>query len=395
MMTDLASLLIDTLTLGPTRADDRSRLWAGPDLRAIERLIRVEGAGAWLYRRWREAGTGPAVAAPLHQAIRTTALAELGVALHVESAAAEALEILTRAGFELVLLKGLAYRAAAPSYPYLDARSTSDMDILVAPGEGEHAWQALRDAAFVPIPHPLLPTPREHHHLEGLHSSRGVTIELHTSTSPTRPPEEAWMRLRGSAVRTRWNGMSVFVPSATEMLWHAVEHSLTHGAEGFRLRQFLPAAALLAARAPVDVDQIQHRVTAERLRESHENRLVSSAAIGQWLAMASALAGDDALPLPWSGGNETLWRLLSWRLSLLQRLPIESRLQPYLLEQGTRAEVGLSPRYSTSHRLFGNRARYRAMATLSRLAYGILKPSRKATARAVAPRSLARAIGNL
>ena len=168
--------------------------------------------------------------------------------------------------------------------------------------------------------------------------------------------------------------MSVLVPSATEMLWHAVEHSFTHGAAGFRLRQFLPGAALLAARAPVDVELIQHRAASDRLREEDGNHAVSAAAVRHWLAMTGALAGPEALPTPWQGGRDPLWRMLTWRLSVLRRLPAGSRLKPYLFEQGTRTEVGLHPVYSTSHPSLGHRARYRTLASLSRLAYALLRP---------------------
>jgi hypothetical protein len=160
------------------------------------------------------------------------------------------------------------------------------------------------------------------------------------------------------------------------MLWHAVEHSFTHGASGFRLRQFLPGAALLAARAPIDVDLIQHRAAADCLQEEDGNRAVSAAAVRQWLAMTGTLAGPDSLPTPWQGGYDPLWRLLTWRLALLRQLPAASRLKPYLLEQGTRAEVGLHPAYSTSHPSFSHRARYRTLASLSRVAYALLRPRR-------------------
>jgi hypothetical protein len=376
MRTDFPALLIDTLRLGGALPREQTALWAAPPTRAVEDLIRLEGAGGWLHRRWRDAGSGEAIAGPLYSAVRSHALAEMAGTLNVESAAAEALGILGRAGFEVVLLKGLAYRATAQAYPYLDARSTNDIDVLVAPADAGAAWRALRSAAFVAIPTPTFQRPADHHHLEGLASSSGVTIELHTSTSPTRPPEEAWKCIRGSAERRDWNGMRVLIPSATEMLWHAVEHSFTHGAAGFRLRQFLPGAALLAARAPIDVDLIQHRATTDRLREDG-NRAVSANAARQWLAMTGALAGPDSLATPWQGGYAPLWRLLTWRLALLRHLSTASRLRPYLFEQGTRAEVGLRPVYSTLHPSLTHRARYRALASLSRLAYTLLRPRRR------------------
>ncbi|HVT38809.1 MAG TPA: nucleotidyltransferase family protein [Gemmatimonadaceae bacterium] len=347
-----------------------------PPSRAMEELIRLEGASGWLYRRWRDAGSGEASVGRLHSAVRIHALAEMGGTLTVESAAAEALGILAQAGIEVVLLKGLAYRAAAQTYPYLDARSTNDIDVLVAPSDANTAWQALRRAAFVPIPASAFQKPSDHHHLGGLASSLGVTIELHTSTSPTRPAHEAWKSIRGNAERKDWNGMSVLIPSATEMLWHAVEHSFTHGAAGFRLRQFLPGAALLAARAPVDVDLIQLRATAGRVREDG-NREVSAEAVRQWLAMAGALAGPHSLATPWQGGYDRLWRLLTWRFVLLRQLPTGSRLKPYLFEQGTRAEIGLRPVYSTLHPSLTHRARYRTLASFSRLAYMLLRPRRR------------------
>jgi putative nucleotidyltransferase-like protein len=366
---DFPSLLIDTLRLGDVPSETLMAQWAAPMDTACEELVRSEGVGTWLYRRWREAPGAQSPNRPFDSRIRTQAVTETATALRVESAAGEALGILRNAGFEAVLLKGLAYRAASPSYPYLDARSTIDIDLLIAPGEGERAWTALRNAGFTPTPPPDFPKPPDHHHLDGLWSDRRVVVELHTSTSSARTPDEAWRRMRGSAEVREWNGIQVLVPSATELLWHAVEHSFTHGAAGFSLRQILPGTALLAAKSGIDLDLIHRRTATERLREGSERRAATSRSLTRWFAMAASLAGPVQVPSDWQRGSDRLWRLLSWRLKLLREPSSARRLRPYLAEQGTRAELGLRWKSDSSESSMSYGARYVALASLSRLAY--------------------------
>ena len=375
-MTDIPALLIDTLRLGASPSADRAVRWHEIIDPAVESLVRSEGAASWLYSRWRDAATNQVRLLPHGSGIRATAMAEVGMTLRVEEAAVEALAVLSSAGFEAVLLKGLAYRAAAGEVPYLDSRSTMDVDLLVSPSDAEPAWQALRRAGFVPTPPPDAPKPAEHHHLDGLWSDRRIPVELHTSTSSSCAPNEAWQRMRGGAVNRRWNGMNVLVPSATEMLWHAVEHSFTHDAAGFTLRQFLPGAALMAAGAPIDVELIQHRVAMNQLREGNEGRFATSDALTRWLEMAGALATPISVPAVWRDGYGHLWRLLSWRLMLLRQLGPESRLHPYLREQGTRAEARLAMLPTSATWSVRYRAQYLILAVLSRLAYGVLKARR-------------------
>ena len=375
-MTDIPALLIDTLRLGASPTEDRAAKWHETTDSAVESLVGSEGAGSWLYSRWRDGAVNNVGSVPYGSRIRALAMAELGMTLRVEDAAVEALAVLKSAGFEVVLLKGLAYRAAAREVPYLDARSTMDVDLLVAPSDAEPAWQALRRAGFVAPPPPDTPKPAEHHHLEGLWSDRRIAVELHTSTSSSCAPIEAWRRMRGGAVTRTWNGMNVLVPSATELLWHAVEHSFTHDAAGFTLRQFLPGAALMAAGAPIDTDLIQHRIAVDQVREGNEGRFATSVALTRWLEMAGALATTMSIPTLWRGGYDHLWRLLSWRLRLLRQFAIGSRMYPYLREQGTRAEAGLGKVPSSASWSARYRAQYFILASLSRLAYGLLKPRR-------------------
>ena len=376
-MTDIPALLIDTLALGTPALVERSAKWPEPMDPAAESLVRSEGAATWLFRRWREAGANDIAPGPLGSRIRALAMAELGLTLRVEDAAAEALAVLSTAGFEAVLLKGLAYRAVAHDIPYLDARSTMDVDLLVAPAEAAGAWQALRRAGFVRTPQPTFPKPAEHHHLDGLWSERRIAVELHTSTSSSCAPAEAWRRMRGGAVVRTLNGMNVLVPSVTELLWHAVEHSFTHDAAGFTLRQFLPGAALMAYGAPIDVDVIRHRVCLAQLREGNAGGVATPAALTRWLEMAGALARRDSVPRAWRGGYDHLWRLLSWRLRLFRQLAPNSRLHPYLREQGTRAEAGLAMVAIGANWSQRYRVQYLLLASLSRVAYGLFK-ARKA-----------------
>ncbi len=371
---DLVNLLIRALTLeGALREADVASISALSDPAAAE-LVAREGAATWLHRRLRSSGAGH-IEGTLPAAIRASAIQHAAAALRVDNAAVEALDALRSADIEVVLLKGLAYRAVAREYPFVDARSSFDVDLLVAESAAQGAWNALCAHGFEPAPAPAVAPPPGHHHLPGLWSAQCVTIELHTSTSRGRVPAEAWRRIRTGAQLRAWNGRQVLVPPATELLWHAVEHSCTHGADGFTLKQFLPGVALLSVSGAVDPDEVERRLSSEQLFETSKPLPVHKSVLEHWLSIASALADLRQRPRSWNGGETLLRRLLLWRLALIRRLPEHSRLYPFLLEQGTRTEMGLAGAYTTTHPALRSRAQHLAVAVLARAMYRLLRPA--------------------
>ena len=370
----LAQRLIDTLMLGRPIAAEVASSWPPGAETLLTTLATREGAASWLYHRLRSAGEHACDPASM---MRTRAMEETGALLRVESAATEALGVLRDAGIETILLKGVAYHAIARRYPLIDARSSIDVDLLVSPATAVAAWRALANAGFEMVPTPEF-APREgHHHLSGLWSSQRVPIELHVSTARSRPPAEAWERLRSSAITFEWNRLQVLVPSPTELVWHAVEHSCSHGPVGFMLRQYLPAAALLASPGAVDIELLRERLRTEPLFEAEGALLVAPRVAERWLAIAGALgassadAGGRGVPPGWGDGYALLSRLLAWRLSVLRvesRLP---RLSSYLWESGTRSAMGFGAAPPIRPSAWRYRLQRRALVTLSWATYAI------------------------
>ena len=127
--------------------------------------------------------------------------------------------------------------------------------------------------------------------------------------------------------------MQVRVPSATELLWHGLTHALEAGPYGFRLRYLLDGAAILASRAEIDWERVVARLA---VGEGADPSLARA-----WLRAAAERAGCD-LPASARGASVSfdLERAWAWRLAVLARAG-SGRFAARLLEEGTRAELGL------------------------------------------------------
>ena len=243
-----------------------------------------------------------------------------------------------------VLLKGAAYSALGDRYRFFRFRPAVDVDLLVEPGSAERAWQSLTEAGFPradagPSLHP------DHHHLPTLVGDFRIPVEIHVSASLLWPAEQSWSRMAGSAREVVWQGMPVLVPAPTELLWHAVSHSLGDGASGCRLRSFLTAAALVHNGGEVNWEVISERIEAEPVYEHDSRKRVRPLALKRWLAVAAWL-GCATLP---SGiardiGAVDLARLVEFRRRRLARWsgagPVPSRAERWI-QEAARAELGL------------------------------------------------------
>ena len=377
----IADLLVDTLALDPLgdRGPALSARWGTVPLDRLEPILRYEGAAAWLHRRWRDLEIPATLPPALAARVRGLAVAEHSTALRVETAATRALDILRNAGCEVVLLKGLAYRVAAPAFPWLDCRPTVDVDLLVAESDASRAWRALRDEGYrAKDDGPGFESPEYvrvgHHHLNGLWAEDQVAVELHTSSSPNVPPATAWARMRTGATELAWRGREVLVPSTTELFWHAVEHSFNDGAQGFLLKKFLPAAALIAAGAPLDVEELSHRIERESLQEVDRGRPVSRLAIHRWVAIATVLGGSAGRGMPWQGGRPHLLRMLAWRERWLSGQRGAERFTSYLLAEGTRREAGMDRGSPIAAWSLLNRLKFWFVSLAARATYRLIGP---------------------
>ncbi|HSE51414.1 MAG TPA: nucleotidyltransferase family protein, partial [Gemmatimonadales bacterium] len=90
-----------------------------------------EGAGIWLFRRLKALRILETLPAEFREQLKAQAFAAAIRGLRVEEEALATLRLLGAAGVPVVLIKGVARRALAPEFPYLDARITNDVDLLL------------------------------------------------------------------------------------------------------------------------------------------------------------------------------------------------------------------------------------------------------------------------
>lgn len=332
---DPALLLLRTLRLGDGEAPERLRAaWARATARHLPALVRMERCAIWLLRRLREIGA-EAVADPgLVTWLVDQSRAGTARNLLVDARAMELGRWLSARGVPFVFLKGIARRLLADRYPSLDARVTTDVDLLLREEDAGPVWQALRDDGYREATDPKL-TPAGHYHLVPLAARDGISVELHTSTSGAVAPAEAWRRsTEGGSVIAR-EGLRSLVPSGTEMLWHVVTHAETDGPSAYHLRYFQDAALLLA-QAEIDWNVIQARFTSPELDDP--GRMAAWLGAAAWLASARTPVMLERRHHPFD-----LERAIRWRLAILRRAGDRPRVIEKLVDEATRAEAGLGP----------------------------------------------------
>lgn len=364
-----ASLVLETLRFG--RGRDQAPLvaaWTTIPMDGLARLVSFEGCALWLYRRLKEIGVDwdGGFATWLERRARADAAQNMRVDAQTEAV----LRLLQARGIPHVLLKGAARRAAAKLFPYADARTTHDVDVLVPASQARSMWEQLRTLGYDYSTQPEH-TPPGHYHLPPLCDDARVSVELHTSTSGAVPSEEAWRRASSGMREVRHNGITLRIPSATELLWHGVTHALQHQADAFRLRFFQDAAVILARGDEIDWQQIRARLDSAEITDR-------SATVA-WLGAAAWLAGTR-LPASIAGAVTpfALARALRWRLTVLRRFSLTAQIGQKLLEEGTRAEIGwgLTPAVRGTTVLV--QGRRKAAAAAARCAYWLWRAALKA-----------------
>lgn len=355
--------MLATLRLGAGDAD-ADALWRGVDVTGVAELAAYERSAIWLYRRLRAGRGFDALPEALRAPLRQAAMAEAVLRLRVESEAAAVLPLLGDAGIPVVLIKGIARCALAERYPYLDARPTSDVDLLVPGSRLAAAVETLSRAGYTPGR-----GSSDHHHAPGMHRN-GVWVELHSSTSRHVSADVAWSRMAGSSDTVPWTGTEVQVPGVTELVWSALAHALEDEVEGFRLGRFLEVSALMAHHAEIDWPTVSNRLETAEGSAAVPAGVSGGAVARRWLGCASELlATEQRAP---SGSIEPfpLAQLLEWRLALLRRRRWLGRAgTERLLEEGGRAMIGLPLQPALAGTPWYPRARRRAAGFGGRVAF--------------------------
>jgi hypothetical protein len=362
------ALLLQTLRFagGPATAGLREA-WRGARLEDLQALVQSERCGTWLLRRLTELSLDR----ELDPALMTWLVAQVraGAARNmlIESRALDLGRWLTARGVPFVFLKGTARRLAAGLYPGIEARVTTDVDVLIRASDAQSVWTALQEDGYRPASVPEA-TPGGHHHLIPLSHVDGVAVELHTSTMPGAAAEMEWRRSTDRALPVDRDGLRLLIPSATEMLWQSVTHAEIDGPPAYDLRHFQDAAVLLAT-ADIHWPIITARFVAGEIRDGARMRGWFAAAA--WLAGVRLPAELDAGP-----GAFDLERALQWRYLVCRSVGSRPRVMARLLDEATRSEAGLGMAQCRAGTPLPRRARRRIATTLARCGYLVWRTTR-------------------
>jgi len=333
-------LLLHTLRLDrEVDLDGLRSSWSCVSVDQLPALVQMERCGTWLLRRLREIGADQVIKPEFMTWLVEQSRAGAARNLLVDARAMELGRWLSGKGVPFVFIKGIARRLLAERHPYLDARVTSDVDVLLKAEDAEPVWKALQDEGYRFATDPEL-TPTGHYHLIPLVQRDAVSVELHTSTSRRVLPEEEWRRSTARALRIEREGLGHLVPSASEMLWQTVAHAETDGVSAYHLRYFQDAAVLMAS-AEIDWTIIEGRFGGSDLENPARMRGWFAAAA--WLAGVTPprAIGEGAIPFD-------LELAMRWRVAVLRMAGDRPRVIEKLVEQGTRTEAGLDIAESSS-----------------------------------------------
>jgi len=343
--------------------------WAAHLLDPLPDLLAYEGAGIWLFRRLRVLGILDGLAPAFRERLKSLAFDAAARGMQVEEEALTVLGILRGAGIPVVLIKGVARRALARQVPFLDARATSDVDLLVPADRIQEGQDLLLGHGYSPTP-TRTPGPG-HHHMQGLWNERRVAVELHRSTSARIPPALAWSRAMTGGQALEWAGIPVRVPSATEISWAAITHALNDAiVHGYRLQHFLEVAALAAVPGEVDWRIVMERTGVGEAYEETTGKTYSREIILRWIDGALQLVALKARPAGAATVPLDLASLLRWRLTILEaHRRLGRSLSERLLDEGARALIGLEPAPLPPDIAGLRRLRRRVAAGMSRVAF--------------------------
>jgi hypothetical protein len=220
-----AQLLSLTTRSVPTTAALRQALDSNVNWPELVRLAQQEGATATLWRCLLRTGTDRVPRDIATQWEKLAIVSEFQM-LHLERALHDVVDLLSREGIDMMLLKGsaLAYTA----YGSFPDRPMSDLDVLVPAGRARQAWSLLQThgwtwpAARWPVEHYAA-----HQHLPPLiRGSRGETrLEIHTALLPEGNPFHWPVTAVWAGAQRLWvMGRSMMVPHPLDQLLHVCVH---------------------------------------------------------------------------------------------------------------------------------------------------------------------------
>jgi hypothetical protein len=365
------------LRLGVPHDSDLAARWRAIDSRNLPDLVAYEGAAVWLIRRLRVAGAFDVLPPDIRDLLRQQAFEGAALRMEVEAEAAAVVAILDRVAVPVIFMKGVARCALAERYPYLDARATTDVDLLVPQAEIAAADVALRDDGYVPALPPNPAETRRHHHLPPL-CKGGITVELHESTSIRVRPEVAWQRANEGSELVEWAGRVVRLPSATELAWSAVAHAMEDDVDGFRLKRFLEVAALVSGGAPIDWSVLAARSGTPESFDPAVGVRDQQAVVHRWISAALALVVAGKRPTGLDLPEFDLGELLAWRLAVFRAVPRTGRqFAGRLLAEGARAMTGFPLEGSPPKASSWGRIRRSMAARASRVAFHAWRARRR------------------
>lgn len=379
-------MLIDTLRLGAETDATLAGRWRSASVEGLAELVAYEGAAIWLYRRLKTTGSLGSLPAELGDRLRTLAMEAAARRMQVEAEAIGVVERMESAGISVILIKGVARGALAQRHPYLDARATTDVDLLLPQHRLADADRLLRSAGY----RSALPDEAAiagHHHLPPL-CNGPITVELHESTSVRVPPAVAWARANDNAEVLEWSGQPVRVASATENAWNAIAHAMEDGVNGFRLARFLEVSALVASRASIDWDVVRTRSITDEARDPDTPARDQRTVIMSWCDAMLSLVSPALWPAGLDRSNFPLGQLLRWRLAVLAPGGrVGSELAERLLEEGPRSLLGLPPQRAPATASWVGRIRRPIAGMASRVLFGVWRVTRGRDATDPSPRA--------
>lgn len=366
MNSDSVTLLLRTLRLRGDGSGSQAEInWNSADISGLLPLLSFEGAELWLYRRVQQSRIAipDALRAELRSAVHRASV----VNMRIDAQTVAVTTLLSDHGIAWSLLKGQARRAAASRYTFADARTVSDVDLLVPDADADRAWELLCANGFRRVIEGPVDWKADHHRPTLIDASN-VAVELHTTTAMSVQPAEAWRRATERNDQVEWNGLSVGVPNATELVWQALAHGVADGAGGYKLKAFLSVASVLAAQPTVDWDVIASRIKSDEVLDNETEQPVLRLRVLRFLAVASDLAGATIPSSLLPPAPVGIVPLLLWRARTLAS-SFGRATRERLLEEGTRVEALLPltpfvPRVGTLRN-----ARRRSASIAARLAY--------------------------
>ena len=333
-------------------------------------LVAYEGAAIWLFRRLRALRIFETLPTGFREQLKAQAFAAAMRSLRVEEEALATLRLFAAAGVPVVLIKGIARRALAPQFPYLDARITNDVDLLLPVDRIQEGYALLVGQGYEQTD-PDDAKRRDHHHLPGLWNQRRIAVELHATTSSRISPDTAWSRATEGGRELEWGNLRVRVPAPTEIAWAAATHAINDMiVQGHRLQHFLEVAALAHSRPGLDWSLMLRRTGESETFDEASGAGYPAVVARQWLQGSLQLVSPALRPAEPPPPALDLESLLGWRLAILgTRKTLGRPLSERLLEEGVRQLIGVDPQRAPPGTPPVYRLRRRLAGRMSRMAY--------------------------